>query len=160
MSNSFCDPIDYSTPGSSVHGISQEKKTGVGCHFFLQGIFPIQGLNWHLLHCRQVLYHWATSEAPHKYQYIVSIENNCFIVQNSYENIYCSHKHVFIHSTFLRCFKNKWREQWIHREQSSILRFATWIKVRKKHDFAEHLFCNLCLNVLICEKASNTRYKL
>ena len=31
------------------------KNTGVGCHFFLQGIFPTQGLNSHLLrllHCR------------------------------------------------------------------------------------------------------------
>ena len=26
------------------------KNTGVGCHFFLQGIFLIQGLNPHLLH--------------------------------------------------------------------------------------------------------------
>ena len=26
------------------------KSTGVGCHFFLQGIFPTQGLNSHLLH--------------------------------------------------------------------------------------------------------------
>ena len=30
------------------------------CHFFLQGIFLIQGLNPGLLHCRQILYHWAT----------------------------------------------------------------------------------------------------
>ena len=27
------------------------KKTGVGCHFLLQGIFLMQGLNSHLLHC-------------------------------------------------------------------------------------------------------------
>ena len=26
------------------------KNTGVGCHFLLQGIFPTQGLNLHLLH--------------------------------------------------------------------------------------------------------------
>ena len=32
------------------------KDTGVGCHFLLQGIFPIQGLNPGLLHCRQILY--------------------------------------------------------------------------------------------------------
>ena len=38
-------------------------KTGVGCHFLLQGIFLTQGLNLHLLHCRQILYHWTTSEA-------------------------------------------------------------------------------------------------
>ena len=29
---------------------------GVGCHFLLQGIFPAQGLNPDLLHCRQILY--------------------------------------------------------------------------------------------------------
>ena len=35
------------------------KNAGVGCHFFLQGIFPTQGSNPHLLHCRQILYHGA-----------------------------------------------------------------------------------------------------
>ena len=30
--------------------------TGVDCHFLLQGIFPNQGLNLGLLHCRQMLY--------------------------------------------------------------------------------------------------------
>ena len=43
-------PMDCSLPGSSVHGDSPSKNTGVGCHFFLQGIFPTQGLNPHLLH--------------------------------------------------------------------------------------------------------------
>ena len=28
----------------------------MGCHFLLQGIFPTQGSNLSLLHCRQVLY--------------------------------------------------------------------------------------------------------
>ena len=32
------------------------KDTGVGCHFPLQGIFPTQGSNLGLLHCRQILY--------------------------------------------------------------------------------------------------------
>ena len=32
------------------------KNTGIGCHFLLQGIFPTQRLNSHLLHCRQILY--------------------------------------------------------------------------------------------------------
>ena len=32
------------------------KNTGVGCHFLLQGIFPIQGSNLGLLHCSQILY--------------------------------------------------------------------------------------------------------
>ena len=32
------------------------KDSGVGCHFLLQGIFPTQGSNLGLLHCRQILY--------------------------------------------------------------------------------------------------------
>ena len=41
------------------------KNTGVGCHGLLQGIFPTQGSNSHLfslLHCKQILYNWATGE--------------------------------------------------------------------------------------------------
>ena len=34
-----------------------------GWHSLLQGILPTQGLNPGLLHCRQILYHSATSEA-------------------------------------------------------------------------------------------------
>ena len=37
----------------------------MGCHALLQGIFSIQGLNLsilQLLHCRWILYHWATGE--------------------------------------------------------------------------------------------------
>ena len=36
---------------------SPGKNSGVGCHFLLQGIFPIQELNPGLLHCRQIPYH-------------------------------------------------------------------------------------------------------
>ena len=39
---------------------SPGKNTGVGCDFLLQGIFLTQGSNLGLLHCRQILYHWAT----------------------------------------------------------------------------------------------------
>ena len=36
---------------------SPGKNTGVGCHALLQGIFPTQGSNLHLLHCRWTFYH-------------------------------------------------------------------------------------------------------
>ena len=35
---------------------SPDNNTGVGCHFLLQGIFPTQGSNPCLLHCRRILY--------------------------------------------------------------------------------------------------------
>ena len=47
----LCDSMDYSPPGSSVHGILQN--TGVDCQALLQGIFLTQGYNLHLLHLLQ-----------------------------------------------------------------------------------------------------------
>ena len=40
------------------------KDSGVGCHFLLQGIFPTQGLNPGLLHCRQIPYHQNHQGSP------------------------------------------------------------------------------------------------
>ena len=60
----LCDPMDCSPPGSSVHGDSPSKDTGVGCHAFLQGFFPTQGLNPGLLHCRQILYQLSYKGSP------------------------------------------------------------------------------------------------
>ena len=39
----------------------------VGCYFFLQGIFPTQGSNSHLLHCRQNLYRLSHQGSPSIY---------------------------------------------------------------------------------------------
>ena len=40
------------------------KSTGVGCQFLLQGIFPTQGLNPGLPHCRQTLYLLSHQGSP------------------------------------------------------------------------------------------------
>ena len=44
-----CDPMDCSPPGSSPPWDSPGKNTAVGCHAFLQGIFPTQGCSLRLL---------------------------------------------------------------------------------------------------------------
>ena len=38
----LCDPMDCSPSGTSIHGDSSGKNTGVGCPGLLQGIFPTQ----------------------------------------------------------------------------------------------------------------------
>ena len=43
---------------------SPGKNTGVGCHALLQGIFPAQGLNPGLPHCRQILYRLSHQGSP------------------------------------------------------------------------------------------------
>ena len=57
-------PMDYSLPGSSVHGISQTRILAWVAISFSRGSSSLRG--WTLVSCigRQVLYHWATMEAP------------------------------------------------------------------------------------------------
>ena len=43
---------------------SPGKNTGVGRHFLLHGIFPTQGSNPGLSHCRQILYHLSHQGSP------------------------------------------------------------------------------------------------
>ena len=54
----LCDPVNWlATRFFFCPWNSPGKNTGVGCHSLLQGIFPTQGLNPHLLRCGQILYH-------------------------------------------------------------------------------------------------------
>ena len=57
-------PMDWSLPGSSVHGDSPGRNTGASYHALLQGIFPTQGSNPGLPHCRWILYHLSHQGSP------------------------------------------------------------------------------------------------
>ena len=52
----LCDPVDYSLPGSSIHGIFQARILQWVASALLQEIFPTQGLNPDLLQWRQIPY--------------------------------------------------------------------------------------------------------
>ena len=58
------DPMDCSPLGSFVHEDSPSKNTGLGCHAFLQGIFPTQGWKPGLLCCGLILYHLSHQGSP------------------------------------------------------------------------------------------------
>ena len=83
--------------GSSVHGDSPSKNTRVGCPALLQGIFPTQGLNPVLPHCRWILYHLSHHRSPsahthththththiYIYRYIYISESLCYISETN-----------------------------------------------------------------------------
>ena len=48
---------------------SPGKNTGVGCHALLHGIFPTQGSNPGLPHCRQILYQLSHQGSPRILEY-------------------------------------------------------------------------------------------
>ena len=55
----LCDPMDYNSPWNSPG-----QNTGVSSLSILQGIFPTQGLNPGLPHCRQILYQLSHNRSP------------------------------------------------------------------------------------------------
>ena len=59
VSNS-CNPMDYSSPGSSVHWILWARILEWAPGSLGEGILLTQGSNPDHLHCRKTLYHWAT----------------------------------------------------------------------------------------------------
>ena len=63
----FATPWTWDFPG---------KQTGVGCHFFLQGILTTQGSNLGLLHSRQILYHLSHQGSPVKAWNVLYIKNS------------------------------------------------------------------------------------
>ena len=64
----FCDPMDRSLPGSFVHGDFPGMHTRMGCHALLQGIFPTQGSNPGLPHCRWILYYLSHQGVVYMYR--------------------------------------------------------------------------------------------
>ena len=61
----LCNPVGYSLSSSSVHGILQARILGWVAIPFSKGIFPTQGLNPGLPHCRQqILYRLSYQGSP------------------------------------------------------------------------------------------------
>ena len=67
--------MDYSPPGSSIHGDSSGQNTGVGCHALLQGLFPTQGLNPGLPHCRWILCHLSHQGSPRILEWVAYLSD-------------------------------------------------------------------------------------
>ena len=83
-----CESVSYSVGLNSLGShwtVAQQallsmkfSRHRVGCHFLLQVVFPTQGLNPGLLHCRQILCHLSCQESP------VSPQQICWMKRNSH----------------------------------------------------------------------------
>ena len=65
----------------------QEYWSGLPC--LLQGIFLTQGLNLHLMRCRQILYHWAAREALTPVQWCLPVVLICIpLLSNGVDHLF------------------------------------------------------------------------
>ena len=93
----LCDLMDYSLPGSSVHGILQARVGWVTNHSFLQGIFPTQGSNPGLWYCRKILYCLSHLETSKFKFYFLECSEFFFYF-------------LFFFSISIRCWLNPWMQ--------------------------------------------------
>ena len=77
----LCDPKDYSLPGSSVHEISQARILEWVAISFSRGIFPTQGWNPGLLHCRQTLYRLSHQGSPRLWKHRLCLRRLAFCLE-------------------------------------------------------------------------------
>ena len=76
----LCDPMDY-----TVHGILQARILECVAFPFSRGIFPIQGSNLGLLHCRWVLYQLSHKGSPKRHIY--GSLSNCQLLLSRTSNL-------------------------------------------------------------------------
>ena len=95
----LCDPMDCSPARFLCPRDSPGRNTGVGCHALLQGFFPTQGSNLHLLS----LLHWQVGslplgppEKPH-ILYVSEVAQSCLTLCDPID---CSPPGSSVHGTF------------------------------------------------------------
>ena len=103
--NTVCSCIEsesesesHSVPSDSLqpHGLSSPwnspgQNTGVGSLSLLQGIFPTQGLNPGLLHCKQILYQLSHKGSPRILEWVAYAFSRGSSQPRNWTQVLCSH---------------------------------------------------------------------
>ena len=100
---------------------SPGKNTAMGCHFLLQRIFPTQGSNPSLPHCRQTLYRLSHQGSP---DYMVSFQFSRSVVSDSLRPHESQHTRPPCPSLTPRVYPNSCpSSRWCHSAISSSFTF-------------------------------------
>ena len=141
--------MDCSPPGSSVPKDSPDKNTGVGFHALLQRIFPTQGSNPCLVHCRWILYHLSYQGSPRILEWVAYP----FSSGSSWPKS----------QTGVSCIAGSFFTSWVTREvQHSIEAIKYYVGSCWFYDFIVYRWCNYVRknSVCICTENNLDRYAL
>ena len=71
------------------------QNTGVGSHYILQGIFPSQGSNPCLLHCRQILYQLSPQGSPRILEWVAYPFSRGSSWPRNWIGVFCNCRWIF-----------------------------------------------------------------
>ena len=98
VSDSLCDPMICSPPGSSVLDVLPGKNTGVGCHALLQGIIPNPGIEPTSLELADGFFIAEPPGKPSIVTHLTSQLSHCWILstQPSLETVQTLNTHLLV----------------------------------------------------------------
>ena len=123
-----CNPMGCSLQGSSLSINSPGKTTGRVAISSSRGIFPTQGSNPGLLHCRQILYHLSPERNPNKlYVYHWLRQTWLETERNGVElevKLFSNHKSLFVSVSlsFLTVWLNPSEHPFLHKASHDWMR--------------------------------------
>ena len=135
----LCDPMPCNQPGSSAHGILQQEYWS-GSYSLLQGIFPTQGSNLGLLHCRQVLYHLSHQGSTHICVYVcvyIYIHTHKYI-----HNRIHTHREIYTHNRILLSYQKEWNNSICNNMNGPRDYHTSWSKSEEKDKY--HMISLIC----------------
>ena len=145
----LCNPMNCSLPGSSVHGDSPGKNTDMGCHALLQGIFPNQGSNPGLPHCRWILCHLSHQRSPLILEWVAysfprgsTLRSSNFLLAIKISHIHRACTKTFV--TALLVTGKKLATTW---SSSTEQFFKVWFIHAKPHSSENEKITTPCINI-------------
>ena len=99
----LCDPMDcssWNSPGQN---------TGVGSLSLLQGIFPTQGLNPGLPHCRWILYQLSHKGSSRILEWVAYLLSSRFSRPKNRTGVSCTASRFFTNLTIRQDLKSKYK---------------------------------------------------
>ena len=128
---------NFVTPRLLCPWNSPSKNTGVGRHFLLQGIFPTQGSNSGLLHCRRFFTTWASREAVNSQMW-----NNLSMKLNSLLDYNSKNKISISESIVISINEGEWTNCPCRRTPNNMCRYSVLENVKLNSPL---LKCGLCI---------------
>ena len=143
----LCDPMDCSSWNSP------SQNTGVSSLFLLKGIFPTQGLNPSLPHCRWILYQLSHKESPRILGWVAYSFSSRFSRPRDQTGVSCTASRFFTNWAIREDLKSKYKSL-----TGEEIHLNLFVKVAFQEYFGERNQIQSCLSPFLTKSIYPTKF--